>query len=770
MESGIISVILMAFILVGMMLGLIRGWKNTLVRLIEIVLCAFIAYIIAGSLADAFLALDLSKYGFNIAGVKVTTVEETLTSLISSISVVKEVLELSPTLKSVIAILPIVIISLVLFVVLFFVIKFLVWIIHAIVGAVIRKKLKEQSEYNDDDIQKKNVNRLIGAGIGVLQGIICFAIVMSPVAGITYFLADEVKYIREYSDGLIKDDVVNASVYADETDAEKDDVAKAQEELNKVNSKFRGLALFGYKPISKGLVNGLTSFELNGVETSLTKELDNVVKIYVRAEKLSKIPLDSWTTEETKIANETIDLFFESPITGDIATEIVTDVADRWTSEDVSKYAILGINKPIINGGGSEVFDVFLKQLKADEKEDLKNELKVAVNVLDVAIKKDIINIAKESTTVDDVIVPISQNGVVEEFIGAMVGGRAIKNTIPTAIQFGLHQMYPLLGVREEAYANLKISKASSEINWDTEKVYLDNVFSGLARTYISLQKEGEILEKLDYQSLSLALESLRKSELLNSPLDNGSTLGKEITLVLLNSTYFDVLDGMDGLLNKIENDYENVNFANLLETLKSSVQLAQSMKDLQSGEITELPQDQIEGLLNGLTDDTTGKLVKDLTTPENLAELGVDEDSAKAVGSLIGAVVDYNSEVNSSEENENVVKMPTDQEGKDKATDAFRELVDVVQVGVKNEDEAEPEYKFFASKEEMRDFILKLQASPYVYAVSLSSSSTLGFKDDLNNTKLTEAEYGYLEELINEDPITYKQKDMDKLFGFGNM
>ena len=46
------------------------------------------------------------------------------------------------------------------------------------------------------------------------------------------------------------------------------------------------------------------------------------------------------------------------------ATEIVTDVADRWTSEDVSKYAILGINKPIINGGGSEVFDVFLKQLK----------------------------------------------------------------------------------------------------------------------------------------------------------------------------------------------------------------------------------------------------------------------------------------------------------------------------------------------------------------------------------------------------------------------
>ena len=533
MDVGIISVISMAFILIGMILGLIRGWKNSLVRLLEIVLCAFIAYFVAGSIADAFLTLDLSKYGFNIAGVKVTTLEETLTSLISSIAVVKDVLEVSPTLKSVIAILPVVIISLILYIILFFVIKFLVWIIHAIVGAVIRKKAKQQSEYSDDDVKKKNVNRLIGAGVGVLQGLICFAIVMCPVAGVTYFLADEVKYIREYSEGKVSDDIVNASVYANEIGIGKDDIAEAQEDLNKINSKFRVLALFGYKPISTSLVNGLTSFELNGVETSLTNEVDNVVKIYVRADKLSKIPLDDWTAEETKIANEAIDLFFESPITGDIATEIVTEIADRWTSEDVSKYAILGINKPAIKGGGSEVFDVFLRQLKADEKEDLKNELKVAVNVLDVAIKKDIINIAKGSTTIDDVIVPISQEGVVEDLIGAMVGGRAIKNTIPTAIQFGLYQMYPLLGIGEETYANLKISKASSEINWDSEKVYLDRVFSGLARTYTSLQKEGEVLEKLDYQSLAQALENLRKSELLNSPLDNGSTLGKETSSAL---------------------------------------------------------------------------------------------------------------------------------------------------------------------------------------------------------------------------------------------
>ena len=775
MDVGIISVILMAFILAGMLWGLIRGWKNSLIRLLEVVLCAFLAYFIAGSLADAFLSVDLTKYGFNIAGVQVTTIEETLANLIGTFEIVKEVIEVSPTLKSIIAILPLIIISLVLFIVLFFVIKFFVWIIHAIVGAVIRKKLKEQSEYNDDAVKRKNISRLIGAGVGVLQGIVCFAIVMCPISGVTYFLADEVRYIRQYSDGTLENETtVQASVYAsedgDNVNQLEVSLQEAEETLNAINRKFVGLTLFGYKPIAKGVVNGLTSFELNGVETSLTDEIDNVVKIYVRADKLVKIPIDSWTTEETATANEIIDLFFESPITGDITSEAVKEISTRWTDEDVSKQSFLGINKPRIEGDGQEVLDVFLRQLKADEKEDLKNELKVAVNVLDVAIRKNIINIAKSSTTIEDVIIPLSEEGVVEELIGAMVGGRAIKNSIPTAVQFGLHQMYPMLGVREEAYANLKISKASSEINWDAEKVYLDRVFCGLARTYLSLQKEGNVLEKLDYHSLALALENLRKSELLNSTLDNGSTLGKEITLVLLKSTHLEVLDGIDAVLNEVETSYENINFDSLLGTLKSSVELAQSMKELNSGEISELPKEQVTELLNGLTDDTTGKLVKDLTSPENLAGLGVDGDVASTVGSLIGAVVDYNTEVNASDSNENVAKMPTDEVGITNATEAFKDLADVVQTGVKNENVDEPTYRFFESKEELKSFILNLQKSPYVYSVSLSSSSTLGFKDDMNNTKLTDVEYGYLQELISEDSNTFKRSEMEKLFGYNSV
>ena len=772
MSAGIIGVICIAFIMIGMVLGLIRGWVHTLIRLGEIILAGFLAYFIAGSLAKAVMSLDISQMNLNIAGVEVTTVEGTLSSLLSSVKVIQEVVDASPTIKSIITILPLIIVNLVLFVILFFVIKGVGWLLHQLIRLIIAKTNKKKNAYNgDDEDKRKNTGRLIGAGLGVLQGFLCFAIALMPVAGISYFLADEVAYVREYKDGTLTESTNNTQsiAYASESESEEKEetLEDAEATINEINGNagFKILSLFGYNNLAKASVEGLTSFELNGVETSLTTEVDNFIKIYVRVEDLLEVPIDSWTTKETNLLNETIDLFFASPISGDITTELVHVVADKWTSEEVDQ-SFLGLAKPSIDGDGEEVLDVFLKQLKGDSKNELKGELQAVVNVFKVGIDSGIIEVVKTSTTIEDVIEPLAKEGVVEDIIGAMVSGRAIKNTLPTVVQFGLNQLYPMLGVSEESYDNLKITKAASEINWETEKVYLGNTFSGLARVYISLQKEGEVLEKLDYHSLALALDNLRKSELLNSKLANGNTLSKEITLILLNSSYLGALDGMDSVLNEIETGYKNVDFYSLLKTLKTSVQLADSLDKLNKGEIEELPADQVSDLLNGLANEKTGELVKDLASSENLKGLGIDETTSITVGSLVSAVVDYNKNANSGGDNPEVQTMPTDAEGIGKATESFKDLADVVQTGISNSANTDAEYIFFASKEEMREFILSLQSSPYVYEVALSSGSTLGFTDMVGYTKLTDTEYSYLEELIEEDPVTFNEVKMKTIFG----
>lgn len=761
MNTGIIGVICVAFILIGSLLGFMRGWKNSLIRFVEVLFCAFVAYFLAGSLAEAVMSVDLSSFGATIAGVTVSTVEQTLTELIGSIGGVSELMKASPTLNALFAIVPILIVSMILFVLIFFVAKFLVWIIHAIAGSVIRKKLKERDDYDDEDAGKKIVKRLIGLLVGFFQGVLCFAVVMLPIAGTTYFLADEVKYIRQYQDGTLVEDSAVASVYASE-DSAKDELGDAEKSLNEINAKFRVLALFGYKSISTNVVEGLTSFELNGVETSLTAEVNNIVKVYVRVDDLLDTPVDKWTEEEIMTGREVVELFFASPITGDITTELIKNVADSWTSENKDETLLIYFKPEIKDESGQKVFDVFLKQLKANTKEDMKSEFNSIVSIFEVAVKNDIINVVKTSTTIEDVMQPLAKDGVATDIIGAMAEGRAVKNTLPTIVQFGLDQFYPMLGVSEEDSRNLQVLKASSEINWETEKVYLGNTFAGFARTYISLQGEGSVLGKIDYDSLAFSLENLRCSQLLNSRQENGNTLAKEITLAIINSSYLQSVDGVDGILNSIESDYETINFESIFETVEASIAVADSVSKVNNGELQEIPSKEVAELLNGLTDPTTGKLVKDLVGKNNLTGLGVDDSSANAVGSLVGAVVDYNAEA--EEVGAGSVKMPTEQAEIDNATDAFISLVDVVQSG--NENVEAQENKFFESKEEMRDFILDLKKSPYVYQIAMSQSETLGFKDSLGYTKLTDTEYGYLLELIAEDESTFSHTEMSKLFG----
>ncbi len=762
MKTGLIGVICVALILIGMVFGFIRGWKNSLIRFAEVIVCAFISYFVASGLAGAFMSLDLSATGITVSGINVSTLEQTLTDLIGSISIVSELMDASPTLSAIVAIIPLLIVSMVLFVIVFFIIKFVAWIIHAIVGAIIRKKLKARDEYNDDADGKKIWGRLAGCGIGILQGIFCFAVIMIPVAGSTYFLADEVAYIRQYENGTIQENGAIASVYASE-DTEKDDLKEAEETLNNINRRFRGLTLFGYKKISMNAVQGLTTFELNNVETSLTAEIDNVVKIYVRIDDMVETPVDKWTEKEITAGREAVELFFASPITGDIATEMIQSVAESWTEENTSGQTFVGVMKPeITDEGGQKVFDVFLNQLKTNQKEDMKGEFNAVLSVVEVAVDNEIIGVAKSSTTAEDVMGPVSKDGVVSDVIGAMAGGRAVRNTLPTLVQFGLDQMYPMIGVDESVYKDFKVTKASSEIDWETEKVYLGNAFTGLARTYLSLQKCGEVLSKLDYESLAFALDNLRASQLLSSQQANGNSLSKEITLAILHGAYLEHIDGMDGVLNSIEADYEHVNFYSLLRTLKASVELAESMQKVNDGHIDELPSEQVSDLLHGLQDETTGKLMKDLVSTDNLTGLGVDEAFANAVGSLVGAVVDYNAEA--EDVGDESIKMPTEQAGVDAATEAFKSLSNVVQSGNVNAEATEN--RFFMSKEEMKNFILDLQKSPYVYQITLSQSQTLGFKDEIGNTKLTDTEYGYLEELMEEDSEAFKEREMVNIFG----
>lgn len=803
MYSGVISVCLVTLIIIGMALGMVRGFTKSWIRLIIVVADAVIAYFIAGAIGSAIASINISGMGQVINGKNIETVEALIEELLKSISIVAELIESSPTIGKVVSILPLAIINLVLFDVLFVLINFVTWIIFMIVFSIIGKKHKDE--------EQKPKRKGLGVLFSIIQSVVVFIVLFIPVMGLTYFVSEQVEYVNNYN-GELEQVSQEGSASADEylgemvafaeektsaeaeseNDAEEKAVETAQEVTSSLENAwvFKALKFVGYDKLSMALANNLTKFEINETKTGLFDEVENVVKISVRVEWLfgNKRQISSWTTKDIQLLQEVVGKFFDSPIFGDITHELVNSVATKWTNEKTENSQFIGISKPNTSSDVETVLNELLTGLKSDTKDDLEEEFNALIDTINCLVEKDVLKLVNKNVDITTFMTPIKNDKIVASILSNLTKGNALSRAMPSAIQLGLNQMYKAVGVPKEDYDRLKINVTSSEINWNNESLILDEMFANLAKVYESIIKEGDIKDTLDYDSLANALEKMRDSSLLTKSkvqivgTTETSPLNKELTLTLLRCSDMKNIDGMNAVILDIEAFYNEkdeagnykLNFKTLLNTLKYAVKISTDLNN------ANLNVDDVEGLLSGLQDEVVGEIVKDAVVEKlekEIEKMGVDNVSeTTAVKNMVNAVIDYNkhaSEHNGAPENaeSQLPTMPTEKADVEKTAEGAKELFNVI----KNSEEAESgaETKFFATKEELQNFIIKMKSSEYLWQMSLLNSNSLGFKDSEGNTNLTAIEYAWASKLVGasygegENSKTYyTETEMQKLFG----
>lgn len=803
MYSGVISVCLVTLIIMGMALGMVRGFTKSWIRLIIVVADAVIAYFIAGAIGSAIANINISGMGQVINGNNVETVESLIEELLKSISIVAELIESSPTIGKVVSILPLAIINLVLFDVLFVLINFVTWIIYVIVFSIIGKKHKDE--------EQKPKRKGLGVLFGVIQSVVVFIVLFIPVMGLTYFVSEQVDYVNNYN-GELEQVSQEGSASADEylgemvafaeektsaeaepeNDTKEGAVKTAQEVTSSLENAwvFKALKFVGYDKLSMTLANNLTKFEINETKTGLFDEVENVVKISVRVEWLfgNKRQISSWTTKDIQLLQEVVGKFFDSPIFGDITYELVNSVATKWTNEKTENSQFIGISKPNTSSDVETVINELLTGLKSDTKEDLEEEFNTLIGTINCLVEKDVLKLVNKNVDITTFMTSIKNDKIVASILSNLTKGNALSRAIPSAIQLGLNQMYKAVGVPKEDYDRLKINVTSSEINWNNESLILDEMFANLARVYESIIKEGDIKDTLDYDSLANALEKMRDSSLLTKSkvqiigTTETSPLNKELTLTLLRCSDMKNIDGMNAVILDIEAFYNEkdeagnykLNFKTLLNTLKYAVKISTDLNN------ANLNVDDVEGLLSGLQDEVVGEIVKDAVVEKlekEIEKMGVDNVSeTTAVKNMVNAVIDYNkyaSEHNEDPENaeSKLPTMPTEKADVEKTAEGAKELFNVIKNGEGAESGAGT--KFFASKEDLQNFIIKMKSSEYLWQMSLLNSNSLGFKDASGNTNLTATEYAWASELVGvtygegeNNKAYYTQAEMQQLFG----
>lgn len=709
MVNGVIYGLFAFFVIIGFLLGLKRGLWKQVIRIISVVAACFIVVFCAPLLTDSILTADISSAGLEIAGAPVSNLKDALVVALSQVSIVGQLISASPTLESLLNAIPSIIVNLIFFIVAFFVVKGILYFIDIILNKLLIK---------NDSKDGVNKHRLAGAGIGAVQGIIVFLFVLIPISGTMNMVCKEYHYINENTQ-------IEESLGGNGEGAQT--VASA---INGYQDNFiiKAFNAVGYKSVTNAVYDKLTIIKIDEqTETTLGAEFETVSKVYVGYDKLKDLKAAEFSTEDEKVAIQLIDDAFESPVIGNVATELVKEAAKTWTSAEPSEF--ITIAKPEFNSGLMNLFDDLLLYLRADTKADLENDLKVIVTAVRVSADYGVVE-QVDGGSADDIVYAVGQEGYIEDLIGTLCEGKVTKSILPSVVHLGIEYAYTALEIEEP----VEITKTANEVDWDREKVIQGNLFESISKTYASIHSEGNILDKVDLKNFGVALNCIRDSELL-------ADQGKDITIKLLSSK---LLSGVDttALITSLQNEsvYKDTDFDVMFTTLKSSVNIAGDIKDIASGaEDKSLSKEDVGNLIDGLTgQDTTSDLLLDLAKTENLVQSGVDQPTADAVSSIVDAIAGYDTTISGA------VQPPKTDAEIEGASTAMEGLL-VASKNAKNGDQ------IFETEQELRNFIDGMLNSPFIYATTINRGVNLGFKQVNGQTNLTSVEEGWLNGILAE-------------------
>ncbi len=201
MIGTIALVVIAVWLALSLLLGFIRGFKKSFVRLVWLAVTAVVVFFITPLIARTLNSIDISSFGLNIMG-PVHHLSDIGVNMINSMNL-EEAMASSPALQEFIANLPTMILNVIIFVLLFWVLKILFYPLFLFVySRVFDKKKRQERLYKkrvkelkkkgmpltDDEAPapvKSSKLRLLGGLIGMACCLVVMAVTLSPVMGAT---------------------------------------------------------------------------------------------------------------------------------------------------------------------------------------------------------------------------------------------------------------------------------------------------------------------------------------------------------------------------------------------------------------------------------------------------------------------------------------------------------------------------------------------------------------------------------------------------------
>lgn len=465
--SGALSGICLVFILLGFLLGTGRGFARALLRFIVVCATAVITYFLVNPISRGLVNADLSNLNVSVLGNPLTTVNETLVSILQGIPAVGDLMAVSPTFTDLIKAVPVVFLNVILMIVLFFIFKLFTMILYKLLDKMILPERKKK---------EKPKKQLLGGLIGAVQGFICFAVVLIPMFGLVNLSDKVMAQINTVNSSLQNasfDTTSSPVVYAEDRggdviyinadqENEGDDVGNKLKEIDgkyveliKDMFVFKAYKAVGLADLATVTFEGLTTMNIKNDRVSLTNEIENAAKGYEIYNNLKGVSFKDLTENDIKNIKGIINTLFDSRLIGNIVEEIIPSAAEAWL--DPASDTFLGIAKPDVGKDFNDVFDALLEELKDGTKTTIKGDLIAIVNTLDVCRKYGIVSVSVNGDN-ESVLNIMGTDGFMTDLIREITKSNTLKNIFPELINVGVKFVYPVFELssnREEVVDDL---------------------------------------------------------------------------------------------------------------------------------------------------------------------------------------------------------------------------------------------------------------------------------------------------------------------------
>ena len=264
MSAELISIVLPALfaltVLISALFGLVRGLNKSVIRMITLVLAAILTFVIAGPITTAILE------SITIEG---QTIAQMITAAVSQMEM-GAIVESIPMLGQAILAAPAFVLAIPVFPVVFHVLKFITWIVFLFVQKPLRKLIFKDSCDKEVERQKpmgiRVAKRFGGLGVGIVTGVLIFAMVLTPVLGLFSTLPASAS-VDQMLDIMVEQEMLSAG--------DADMLRHVYGITDSALVKFYGAV--GITAAGRGYLNSVSRIEADGRVTSLAAELNSLL-------------------------------------------------------------------------------------------------------------------------------------------------------------------------------------------------------------------------------------------------------------------------------------------------------------------------------------------------------------------------------------------------------------------------------------------------------------------------------------------------------------